>query len=311
MNTVTDNAQVDQSTIGLYNKFQVIRTDGKDAPGQKHEHDEYFVLNLTTDKHALPAISAYANSCSADYPALAIDLRAVIRRYQDDSNEFVLVPETTLPNGLVVPAFMVGKYACSKSDLNTAIVVADRKPWANINFNDAKLACTDAGYNLITESQYLAIAYQITQQPENWTGGKVGEGEVFRGIHLGDVNEAQDGHYQSDKPIERRWHALANGEVVYDFSGNIYSWVFDDVQGDDKGVIAKPFKDDSPTKTTAPYETNSHGMGDTYVGKDWSGTALVRGGCWLSLGIAGVFLVRNDFPQDVCIYVGFRCTKSL
>jgi hypothetical protein len=311
MNTVTENTQLDQSSVGLYNKFQVIRTDGKGAPGQKHENDQYFVLNLTTDKHAMPALSAYAKSCNEEHPALAVDLRAIIRRNDDSRNEFVLVPETTLPNGTVVPSFMVGKYACSKSDSDTAIVVADRKPWANINFHNAKKACSEAGFNLITELQYLAIAYQITQQDINWTGGKVGEGEVFRGLHQDNVSAAQDGLYESDQPIERRWHKLANDEVVYDFSGNIYSWVFDDVQGDEKGVIAKPFADDSPTKTTAPYESRTHGMGDTYVGTDWSGGALFRGGYWRSGDGAGVFNVGGGWPGGDYHYVGFRCTKSL
>lgn len=56
---------------GIYNKFNITRTDGTDAPGGKHHGDEYFVLNLTTDKNAIPAIAAYAAACAAEYPALA------------------------------------------------------------------------------------------------------------------------------------------------------------------------------------------------------------------------------------------------
>ena len=33
---------------------------------------------------------------------------------------FITVPETTLPNGIVVPSFMVGQYACTKSPENQA-----------------------------------------------------------------------------------------------------------------------------------------------------------------------------------------------
>jgi hypothetical protein len=306
MNTITDHKE-----IGLYPKFQVIRTDGQSAPGQKHENSEYFVLNLTTDKHAIPAINAYAKSCEKEYPLLADDLRTIVRINMQEHDEFVTVPETTLPNGTVVPQFSVGKYACSKSDIGTAIITADRKPWHNINFHNAKKACTESGYALITELQYLAIAYQITQQDVNWTSGKVGEGEIYRGIHKGNLNEAQDGHYESDDPTERRWHELANGERVYDFSGNIYSWVFDDVQGDENGIIAKPFEADSATKTTAPYGNREHGIGDTSTGRDWSGRALIRGGFWGSDDYAGVFLLYYVWPGDVSNGVGFRCTKSL
>ncbi len=307
MNTVTDHKH-----LGLYQKFQVIRTDGQSAPGEKHEHSEYFVLNLSTDKHAIPAINAYAKSCEFEFPILASDLRTIVRNSMQSDDEFVIVPETTLPNGTVVPSFQVGKYACSKSDIDTAIIRADRKPWNYINFKNAKKACIDAGYALITELQYLAIAHQIINQPENWTTGKVGEGEVYRGLHKGNLNEAQDGNYVSDDPLERRWHVLSNGERVYDFSGNIYSWVFDDVQGDENGIVAKPFDKESPTITTAPYESREHGIGDTSVGGgDWSGLALVRGGYWLSDGIAGVFRLYNDWPDYDNNGVGFRCTKSL
>jgi len=307
MNTVTDT-----NNIGLYPKFHVIRTDGQSAQGQKHENSEYFVLNLTTDKHAIPAISAYAKSCDVEYPALASDLRTIVRNSMQNNDEFVTVSETTLPNGTVVPSFKVGKYACSKSDIGTAIVVANRKPWANINFHNAKKACIDAGYSLITELQYLAIAHQIVNQDENWTSGKVGEGELYLGIHQGNVNEAQDGHYESNEPTERRWHVLANRERVYDFSGNIYSWVFDDVQGDENGVIAKAFDKESPTITTVPYKSGEHGIGDTSVGGgNWSGSVLLRGGCWRSGGDAGVFYLSYVWPGYDYRSVGFRCTKSL
>lgn len=61
-------------TKGLFGKFYVTRKDGRDRPGEKHDGCEYFVLDLTHDPHAIPAIRAYAKSCRADYPALAADL---------------------------------------------------------------------------------------------------------------------------------------------------------------------------------------------------------------------------------------------
>lgn len=311
MNTTAQPVKPDQQAIGIYEKYTVTRTDGTDQPGGKHHGDKYFVLELT-DKHAMPAISAYANSCQDEYPALAKDLRGIVNEHYQDKDEFVRVPETTLPNGTVVPRFLLGKYACSQSGIGTAIVTADRKPWRNINFHKAKQACSDAGYALITELQYLAIAYQITQQDANWTGGKVGDGEVYRGLHKGTVSEPQDGHYESSEPTERRWHVLANGERVFDISGNIYSWVFDDVQGNDNGIVAKKFAKDSPTATTAPYKSREHGIGDTSIGGgDWSGNALLRGGRWGSDDNAGVFSLNYDWPGSDGDIVGFRCTKRL
>ena len=61
-------------TKGLYGKFIVQRADGSDQHGGKHHGCEYFVLDLSHDKHAYMALRAYANSCREEYPLLAADL---------------------------------------------------------------------------------------------------------------------------------------------------------------------------------------------------------------------------------------------
>jgi len=63
---------------GLHEKFIVTRTDGKSAPGEKHDGCRYFVLDLDHDPHAEAALAAYADACEADRPALAADLRSVL-----------------------------------------------------------------------------------------------------------------------------------------------------------------------------------------------------------------------------------------
>ena len=68
-------------TRGLYGKFKVTRTDGQSEPGGKHEKCDYFVLDLSCDPHAIPAIVAYIASCQGEYPQLADDLRAKIDLY--------------------------------------------------------------------------------------------------------------------------------------------------------------------------------------------------------------------------------------
>ena len=65
------------SDRGLCGKFIVERADGRDAVGEKHHGCTYFVLDLQHDKHMPPALRAYADSCEAEYPALARDLRHV------------------------------------------------------------------------------------------------------------------------------------------------------------------------------------------------------------------------------------------
>ncbi len=63
---------------GLYRKFEVNRTDGTSGPGQKHYGCEYFVLDLSHDKFAAPALKAYADACEQEYPLLAADIRSKI-----------------------------------------------------------------------------------------------------------------------------------------------------------------------------------------------------------------------------------------
>ena len=311
MNAIPEAIQSpDQTKLGLYHKFNVARTDGSSEPGGKHHADEYFVLNLTTDKHALPALVAYAKSCASEYPALAADLRTRINADASKHNLFITVPSVTLPNGTVVPSFEVGQYLSSRSAVDAPQVASNAVPWVNISYHDARKNCTDAGFALITELQCLAIAHDIANQDINWSGGQVGDGKLFQGLHKDTVDSAQPGDYESSDLDERRWHQLSNGARIYDFAGNAYTWVFDDVQGDEKGIVKEAFAKDSPSITTAPYPSMERGMGwRPKAGAGWSGRALVRGGCWRSGDRAGVFYLGDVWPGNVGDYVGFRCTK--
>lgn len=301
---------INQKELGIYQKFNVTRTDGSDAPGGKHFGDEYFVLNLTTDKHTIPAIAAYAESCAADYPALAADLRTKIAATVKSASIFITVPEVTLPGGKVVPSFQVAQYISSRGPAGIPQSVADAMPWVEVNYDEARKACAVAGYDLLTETRALAIAYDISLQDINWTGGKVGAGKIFQGIHKGNVSEAQAGTYESDDAEERRWHQLSNGERIYDFAGNCYTWVFDDVQGDENGLTGT-IAADSISITTAPAKSQKSGMGWYPEGDaNWSGRALVRGGCWFSGSGAGVFRLDDGGPERRYYDGGFRCTTN-
>lgn len=68
---------MDDRDKGYYRKFKVERTDGSSGPGGKHERCAYFVLDLDHDRHAAPALKAYADSCRAEFPELADDLTSM------------------------------------------------------------------------------------------------------------------------------------------------------------------------------------------------------------------------------------------
>jgi hypothetical protein len=68
-----------QRDRGLYEKFIVRRTDGTDLVGGKHHGCQYFVLDLTHDPHAIPALCAYAQAAGEDgYDLLVADLTALL-----------------------------------------------------------------------------------------------------------------------------------------------------------------------------------------------------------------------------------------
>jgi hypothetical protein len=241
-----------------------------------------------------------------------------------EQNLFVTVPETTLPcvivdgiiarPSIVVPAFQVGQYLCSKGANGKAVVSATGKPWVGINYADARKACADEGFSLITETQALALAFNLFQQDANWISGTVGEGNMYQGLHLDldDVNEPYAGDFVSSDPSERRTFYLSNGEAVMDAAGNAETWVFDDVQGDANGLTTQAFAADSPSIATAPYASMERGMGwRPRAGSGWSGIALFRGGCWYDGGDAGVFRLLYARPSFAYGSVGFRCTKTL
>lgn len=224
---------------------------------------------------------------------------------------FVTVPETVLPGGLVVPAFQIAQYPCSKRAEGTLSIAAAAKPWVDVSYHSAVKACAAAGYRLTRESQHLALAYQIAAQDENWTGGKVGAGKLYQGFRNGEPWGAQAGNFKPKNAGERTWHVLPGGQRIYHVAGNVFEWIFDDVQGDDRGLIAKPFAENSPS-LAIPYPAEDKGQGwMPRAGANWSGHALIRGGFWCSEADAGVFSLVGDWPDNRDVYVGFRCTKPI
>lgn len=75
---------MDDTKRGLYGKYIVKRLDGSSEPGGKHEKCAFFVLDLEHDKHAKAALKAYAESCKREFPALAKDLRELMKRPERD-----------------------------------------------------------------------------------------------------------------------------------------------------------------------------------------------------------------------------------
>lgn len=228
-----------------------------------------------------------------------------------DKNQFVTIPTTTLADGRVVPAFFVGKYFSAIETGGAVIVSEATVPTVNVSYHAARKACLDSGLALLTLAQSTAIALNIAGMDENWSGGKVGEGTLMQGLHLGTIHGAVAGTCTSKKEAERRGFKLSTGDVIFDAAGHLYTWLFDDVQGDADGVVVSEFAAGSPG-VSAPFPSLEKGMGwYPKAGTDWSGYALLRGGCWCSVSSAGVFDLSNVSPGYGRNLVGFRCTAPI
>ena len=58
----------------LFNKYTVYRRDGRDKQGDKHRNCRYFVLDVSHDPFAVPALRAYAEACKEAKPVLSAQL---------------------------------------------------------------------------------------------------------------------------------------------------------------------------------------------------------------------------------------------
>jgi formylglycine-generating enzyme required for sulfatase activity len=222
-------------------------------------------------------------------------------------NAFITVPETKLPCGLIVPSFQVGQFAASKSADGKVASNEAGIPWTRITYDEARQACADSGFDMVTETQWLALAWDVVNQPCNWTKGEVGKGKLFRGLRYGTVMSPQPGNYVSPDEKERRWLTLSNGERICDLNGNVWQWVFDDLDGDKDGVLTGPKDPSSPSFKTAPYPSEKKGMGfiTTFLGRN--GSVPVRGGYWSSAAMGGVFALLLSAARSVAYNsLGFR-----
>ena len=121
------------------------------------------------------------------------------------------------------------------------------QPWSLVDHPGAKQACENLGehFKLITNPQWMTIARNLELQPQNWTGGIVGSGTLYIGhtdlIPRHPIAASFDdnsGYYGTENNTnqnigqgkqERRTMYLSNGEIIWDFSGNMREWIYEDV----------------------------------------------------------------------------------
>lgn len=154
-----------------------------------------------------------------------------ITRIADDSIK------ESCPDGYIeIPNsnFCVMQFEAKKSRSGRPVSVAEETPWTNTFAEEAKDLCQSLGakYDLISNEEWMIIARNIEVQPENWSGGAVDSGCLFRGNNGQPMpwNECGygDGANGIDFGNERNPRAkmiLSNGKEIFDFAGNVSEWV--------------------------------------------------------------------------------------
>lgn len=71
---------MNDACTGLYRKYCVYRTDGRDMEGGDREKARYFVLDYIHDPYARRALELYAQICEQEYPYLSQDLQKELKQ---------------------------------------------------------------------------------------------------------------------------------------------------------------------------------------------------------------------------------------
>jgi hypothetical protein len=301
-------------------------------------------------------ITATAADGSSDTATVSISVTGVMTC----PTGYIVVPEYTDDDTGTVPAFCVMKYE-AKDVGGVPTSQPTLLPWRDIARGmtssttwSAWKACKDlsaTGYtfDLISNSQWQSIArqierYEVAGSYINWqNNSNSGDNAINRGASdvinrlAADANDA-NGCTGTSTPIDcsgtwhlnKRTHTLPNGQVIWDFAGNVAEWVRDNSpfnygfnalwytvlassgtlcssgsgctgpQGRPKAAFG-PFGDYT-AKTTAPY--GGLGIGET----NYSHGAIVRGGAYDYGTWSGIFTTQKQYSSSSTDdYIGFRC----
>lgn len=249
--------------------------------------------------------------------------------------DYVRVPLNTAVG--VSADFCVAKYEMKNNGSGHAVSQAQGLPWVSIDRVEAIARCREigAGYDLISNAQWQAVARSIESTPSNWSTRAVGSGS----LSLGNFNSSGgleaaaneidpcvgtgESCSMTNWNVHRRAQTLSNGGVVWDIAGNALEWVKDNSRGiDDAGSYSYVSQlSSSSLKEKFGPQGNYNSLNSGYYGGlgillFGSGNqvdyAVKRGGAARDADAvidAGVFTVYHGSPDTSFPILGFRCVR--
>jgi formylglycine-generating enzyme required for sulfatase activity len=168
----------------------------------------------------------------------------------------------------------------------------DETPWRYVTRDQAMQICARSGKRLPTNSEWYTLS--------------LGMNDVENGCNVSSKNISKTGEKSS----------CVTPHGAYDFVGNVWEWVSDDVQN---GM----YKSNEVPDSGYVAQVNGEGMAvvvnenpQILFGKDyfWSkkegSFGIIRGGYYDSGTDAGVYSVHADtLPTTASVGIGFRCVK--
>jgi hypothetical protein len=295
--------------------------------------------DITSSVLPLGSYSLYANSTNASNNASTCSTTSISYEYSLCPTGYISVPANA---GLGMSSFCVAQFEM-KNVGGIATSQAASTPWVSITQTASKTACTaiGTGYDLISNPEWMVIAFEIEKTAANWSGAipVVGTGVLNRGhsdnspntaLAVTDINDPYIGTGNTPAQAvgsgweQKRTHTFSNGQVIWDFAGNVWEWTDWSLGGgltagptnctaawtqfpvvSCAGLAAADYMPGNPGGVIAANYNSTYGLGRFYGG---NGGAAQRGGFWFGGADAGVFSfwIHNHSAVEAP-GVGFRC----